>query len=81
MSANDRAKAPQNGNQQVPPSSREDIRAKPPISAEERHRRIAEAAYYYALRRGGNEDRALDDWIQAEADVDQELARSGPDAP
>jgi hypothetical protein len=46
--------------------------ARADISPEERRRRIAEAAYYYSLQRNGD-DRALDDWIQAEGDIDREL--------
>ncbi len=43
---------------------------KPRIAAEERRRRIEEAAYYHSLRRGEGEHNALDDWLKAEADID-----------
>lgn len=45
-----------------------------PVTAEERHRLIAEAAYCIAERRGFEGDAALDDWLQAEADVDARLS-------
>jgi len=41
---------------------------------EERQRMIAEAAYLIAERRGLQGDRALDDWLQAEAEVDARSA-------
>ncbi len=40
------------------------------IVPEERHRMIAEAAYVIAEQRGFEGDKALDDWLQAEAEVD-----------
>jgi hypothetical protein len=43
------------------------------VSADERRRMIAEAAYYKAARRGfaaGDPDR---DWIEAEAEIDARL--------
>ena len=40
------------------------------VSAEERRRRIAEAAYFKAERRGFPEDGALEDWVEAEAEID-----------
>ena len=42
---------------------------------EQRQQHIAEAAYLIAEQRGFEGDRALDDWLQAEAEVD---ARSAP---
>jgi len=39
--------------------------------AEERHRRISDAAYYRAERRGFAPDRDQDDWLEAEKDVDR----------
>lgn len=49
----------------------------PPVfdSAEERHRLIAEAAYYRALARGFTPGGEVDDWVQAEAEVDHVLTR------
>lgn len=45
------------------------------VSAEERHRMIAEAAYYRALARGFSGDGdPLGDWLAAEAEIDQMLA-------
>lgn len=40
------------------------------VSAEERRRLIAEAAYFKAERRGFPEGSALEDWIEAEAEID-----------
>ena len=40
------------------------------VSAEERRRLIAEAAYFKAERRGFPEDGALEDWVEAEAEID-----------
>jgi hypothetical protein len=51
------------------------------ISAEERHRRIETAAYYYSLRRAGGQGQASDDWVQAEADVDLDLAKTAAGGP
>jgi hypothetical protein len=52
--------------------------AKPPgaqgIDPEERYRMIAEAAYRIAEQRGFQGDMALDDWLQAEAEVDARIA-------
>jgi len=39
-------------------------------STEERHRRIAEAAYYIAERRGFQDGSAHGDWLQAEKIID-----------
>jgi len=44
--------------------------AQGPIAAEERLRMIAEAAYYRALRRGFASGGEVQDWLEAEADVD-----------
>ena len=44
-----------------------------PISPEERHRLIAEAAYYRASRRGFNGGAEVEDWLAAEAEVDNQL--------
>lgn len=41
---------------------------------EERHRMITEAAYLIAEQRGFQGDMALDDWLQAEAEVDARFA-------
>jgi hypothetical protein len=48
-----------------------------PVSREERWRMVAEAAYYRASRRhfaGGDE---VADWLDAEREVDERLAREG----
>ena len=44
------------------------------ISAEERQGLIAEAAYYIAEQRGFQGDLSMDDWLQAEAEVDAQFA-------
>jgi len=49
----------------------------PPVTAEERYRMIAEAAYFRAEKRafvGGN---VADDWLHAEADIDRMLKEQG----
>ena len=40
------------------------------VTSEERTRLIAEAAYFKAERRGFPEDGALEDWVEAEAEID-----------
>lgn len=45
------------------------------VTPEERHAMIAETAYLIAERRGFQGDGALDDWLQAEAEVDARLFR------
>ncbi len=45
-----------------------------PVTPEERHCMIAEAAYLIAERRGFLGVAALDDWLQAEAEVDARLS-------
>lgn len=43
------------------------------ISAEERHRMIAEAAYFKAEQRGFRWGDSVDDWLAAEAEIDELL--------
>jgi hypothetical protein len=45
------------------------------ITPEERHRRIAEAAYYRALRRGFHGGADLEDWLESEAEIDRLVLR------
>jgi len=45
------------------------------IMAEQRNQMITEAAYVIAEQRGFTEDSALDDWLQAEAEVDSRIAK------
>lgn len=40
------------------------------ITPEERHRMVAEAAYYRAEQHGFNPDRHMEDWLAAEEEVD-----------
>ncbi|MGH8702841.1 MAG: DUF2934 domain-containing protein [Burkholderiales bacterium] len=48
----------------------------PRISPEERERLVAEAAYFMAERRGFEAGREVDDWLQAEAEVNRRLGGS-----
>ena len=50
------------------------------VSAEERRRMIAEAAYFRAERRGFSGGQSLEDWVAAEAEVDARLD-GGADRP
>ncbi len=46
------------------------------ITTEMRHRMIAEAAFLISEQRGFQGDTAMDDWLQAEAEVDARLLGS-----
>lgn len=46
------------------------------LTPEERHRVVAEAAYFIAERRGFAGGSSIDDWLQAEAEIDRMLAGS-----
>jgi len=48
-----------------------------PVSREERWRMVAEAAYYRARQRNFAAGDEVADWLQAEHDVDEQLAREG----
>ncbi|MFZ5509641.1 MAG: DUF2934 domain-containing protein [Pseudomonadota bacterium] len=43
------------------------------VTAEERHRMIAEAAYFRALQRGLLDGYELGDWLDAEKEIDARL--------
>ncbi|MEJ2479356.1 MAG: DUF2934 domain-containing protein [Acidihalobacter sp.] len=45
-----------------------------PVTAEQRYRMIAEAAYLIAESHGFDSSRSLDDWLQAEAQIDRQLS-------
>lgn len=49
------------------------------VSADQRQTMIAETAYYLAERRGfqGDEEDRIRDWLEAEAQIDEFLARGG----
>jgi hypothetical protein len=47
------------------------------LAGEDRYRMIAEAAYYRAEQRGFTPGSELDDWLQAEIEVDALLAEAG----
>lgn len=47
----------------------------PPTTPEHRHRRIAEAAYFIALRKGFEKSDPQQNWFEAEQEVDAQLAR------
>jgi hypothetical protein len=44
------------------------------VKQEDKHRLIAEAAYYIAERRGFQGDMVLEDWLQAEKEVNAQSA-------
>lgn len=46
-----------------------------PVSAEERERMIAVKAYYCAERRGFAPGHELEDWCEAEAEIERQFAR------
>mgnify|MGYP001577552955 CR=1 FL=1 len=52
---------------------RRPVRTRPPVTAEERHRMIAECAYHRAQRRGFAAGAEVQDWLEAEAEVDSRL--------
>lgn len=43
------------------------------VTTEERQRKIAEAAYFRALQRGFDGGDPMDDWLQAEREIDSAL--------
>lgn len=45
-----------------------------PVSAEERQRMIVTAAYFRAERRDFESGHELEDWLEAEAEIDRQLA-------
>jgi hypothetical protein len=47
----------------------------PSVSAEERERMIAVKAYYCAEHRGFTPSHELEDWCEAEAEIDRQLGR------
>ena len=64
-----------------PPARREDAAAntRSRLLPEERRRLIAETAYFIAERRGFAVGWELEDWLQAEAEVNRRLRRTHPD--
>ncbi|HTT06463.1 MAG TPA: DUF2934 domain-containing protein [Steroidobacteraceae bacterium] len=48
------------------------------FGAQQRHQKIAETAYFRALRRGFAPGHELDDWLTAEAQVDAALTLGVP---
>lgn len=60
-----------------PSDGRLDTADRSVITPEERHRMIAEAAYYRALNRAFAGGSAEDDWLQAEQDVNRALLHAG----
>jgi len=48
--------------------------ARGPIPEQQRHVMIAEAAYYMAERRGFESGRELEDWLQAESQIETAIA-------
>lgn len=49
-----------------------------PVTGQERHRMIAEAAYFRALQREFRNGDPLDDWFCAEREIDQLLRAEQP---
>lgn len=68
--ANGKSKVAANGNSKIEAKPR---KAKP-VSQEQRHRMIAEAAYQRAEARGFREMDQVGDWLAAEREVDKRLA-------
>jgi hypothetical protein len=78
MATKERSNNPRTGQRKpgaVPTESRRDsprqARSAPPGRDEERRAQIALAAYYRAERRGFGSDGEVDDWLQAEQEVDR----------
>jgi len=59
---------------ETPPISTSSVATATAITAEKRHQMIAEAAYAMAEQRGFEGVAAMDDWLQAEAQVDNQIA-------
>lgn len=55
--------------------------AEAPVSADERHRMIASAAYFRAESRGFAPGGELEDWLDAEREVEDRLRSHGALAP
>ena len=51
------------------------------VTGEERHQLIAEAAYFRAERRNFVSGYELEDWKEAEAEIDMKLLKIGPSIP
>jgi hypothetical protein len=76
------ASAVEPGFQPASAPAREDVRpdngraaaaSRPRLSPEERHRLIAEAAYFRASQRGFRGGAEVEDWLAAEAEIDSKL--------
>lgn len=65
----------------APPAARKTAARRPvvpeEVSPEERHRMIAEAAYYRCLQRGPGGQDPEGDWLAAEKEIDQRLKSEG----
>ena len=59
-----------------PPAAAPARTSLPNLSPEEREARIRRLAYAYYEARQGGEGSAIEDWLRAEADVAQEIARA-----
>jgi hypothetical protein len=51
------------------------------ITGEERHQLIAEAAYFRAERRNFTPGYELEDWLDAEAEIEMKLSKIGTESP
>ena len=66
---------PHHAARQPTPQPKPRLRAvQPPVEPEVREIMIAEAAYYIAERRGFEPGAEVDDWLEAEAAIDELLA-------
>ena len=58
-------------------SAKREQAASPVISSQQRKQMINEAAFYIAQSRGFIGGNPMDDWLQAEAEVDKQLSKLG----
>jgi hypothetical protein len=52
-----------------------------PVAPAERYRLTAESAYFFAEKRGFVSGHMLDDWLQAEVEIDRMLQQQAPELP
>lgn len=69
---------PQTGRQMTKVPVRRADGEEPAVPAEIRRAMIAEAAYYRAEKRGFDTGAELDDWLQAESEIETLLRRGMP---
>lgn len=59
------------------PAAKRPDHSDPQVTPEMLHAMIAEAAYYHAEKRGFSDGGALDDWLQAETEIEALLKHGG----